>query len=193
MKNGLVPIQVHTVLPTPRGCAVFLGNDEKTFVIFVDSAVGQAILMHLKGAKAERPMTHELIDHIFTGFGVTTERVVINDLKKDTYFARLLLRQQNELGAKIVELDARPSDCLALALSAKAPIFVAKHVFDAVQDRSDELKEISETLAKGATALSEDEDDSEEEGEPPEPDDDGPAKNPDVDEPPPDEPSSSKA
>ncbi len=192
MKNGLVPIQVHTVVPTPRGCAVFLGNDEKAIVIFVDSMVGQAILMHLKGASAERPLTHDLIGHIFTGFGVKIERVVINDLKKETYFARIILRQQNELGTKLVELDARPSDCLAIALQAKAPIFVARHVFDEAMDRSDELKEISETLEKAEKDSSEEDEDNEVTGEGdedmPGPDEGFSSSNPNVDEPPRDTP-----
>lgn len=192
MKNGLVPIQVHTVVPTPRGCAVFLGNDEKTFVIFVDSAVGQAILLHLKGVSTERPLTHDLIGHIFTGFGVKAERVIINDLKGDTYFARLFLRQQNELGTKLVEIDARPSDSLAIALQAKAPIFVAKHVFDEAQDRSDDLQKISESLAKGMLAPGEEEESAEDE-DPLGPEEGPPSKNPDVDEPPPEEPPSAKA
>jgi bifunctional DNase/RNase len=188
VKNGLVPIQVHTVVPTPRGCAVFVGNDEKTFVIFVDSMVGQAILMHLKGTSAARPLTHDLIGHIFTGFGVKAERMVINDLKKDTYFARIILRQQNELGTKIVELDARPSDCLAIALQAKAPMFVARHVFDQAQDRSDELKEISESLAKGQKEAGEEEEDAGEDEDVPGLDEGFTSKNPDVDEPPPEDP-----
>ena len=197
MKNGLVPIQVHTVVPTPRGSAVFLGNNEKTIEIYVDSGVGQAILMHLKGVRVERPLTHDLIGHIFTGFGIKAERVVINDLKKETYFARIILRQQNELGTKLVELDARPSDCLAIALQAKVPIFVAKNVFDEAMDRSDELKEISETLEK-AEKSSPGEEGDDEEGD--EGDEDMPGSdegfsppNPNVDEPPPDDPPPGKA
>jgi hypothetical protein len=58
----------------------------------------------------------------FQGFGISVERVIITDLKNSTYFARLILQQQNELARKIVELDARPSDCLALAAAQKKPI-----------------------------------------------------------------------
>ena len=59
--------------------------------------------------------THDLMNSILKGFNITIERVVITELKNSTYFARLVLQQENELGRKIVEIDARPSDCLALA------------------------------------------------------------------------------
>src|SRR6058998_2544133 len=110
MKNDKVEVQVRSVLPTSNGCAVFVGNEEKTFVIYVDHSVGAAITMFLRGTPKERPLTHDLIGHIFTGLGVQVDRVIINDLKNSTYFARLILRVENELGKKILEIDARPSD-----------------------------------------------------------------------------------
>ena len=56
----------------------------------------------------ERPLTHDLINRMFQGFGITVERVVITDLKNSTYFARLILQQQNELARKIVEIGRAP-------------------------------------------------------------------------------------
>jgi len=144
MKNGVVPIQVFGVIPTSRGCAVFVGNEEKTFTIYVELSVGQAIAMFMQGTPKERPYTHDLIGHVFNGLGVSVQRVVINDLKNGTYFARLILKQENELGQKILEVDARPSDCLALAIQAKAPIFVARTVFEEVEDMSEVLKKLNE-------------------------------------------------
>jgi hypothetical protein len=143
-KNDLVQIQVRVVLPTSNGSAVFLGNEEKTFVIYVDQSVGAAITMFMRGIQKERPLTHDLIGSIFTGLGVKLERVVISDLRNSTYFARLYLTCENELGRKILEVDARPSDSLALALQAKCPVLVARKVFDAVEDMSEVLKKMSE-------------------------------------------------
>jgi len=57
------------VIPTASNCAVFLGNDEKTFVIWVDHSVGNAIQMTLNGVKKERPLTHDLIGSILLGMG----------------------------------------------------------------------------------------------------------------------------
>jgi bifunctional DNase/RNase len=143
-KNDMVPVQVRVVLPTNNGSAVFIGDDEKTFVIYVDQSVGAAITMFMRGIQKERPLTHDLIGSIFAGLGVSLDRVIINDLRNSTYFARLYLNCENELGKKIIEVDARPSDSLALALQAKAPVFVARKVFDAVEDMSEVLKKMSD-------------------------------------------------
>lgn len=151
MKNDVVQIQVKGVLPTPNGCAVFLGNDEKTFVIYVDHSVGAAITMFLRNTPKERPLTHDLIASVFTGLGVHVERVVVNDLKNSTYFARLILRAENELGKKILEIDARPSDCIALAVQQQSPIYVAQKVFTAVDDMSEVLKRMNEQENEGFT------------------------------------------
>lgn len=151
MKNDVVEVQVRGVLPTTNGCAVFVGNDEKTFVIYVDHSVGAAITMFLRNTPKERPLTHDLIGHIFTGLGVRVERVVINDLKNSTYFARLILHAENELGKKILEIDARPSDCIALAVQSKSPIFVARKVFHAVEDMSEVLKRMNQEGGEGFT------------------------------------------
>lgn len=149
MKNEVAEVQVKGVLPTTNGCAVFVGNDEKTFVIYVDHSVGAAITMFLRNAPKERPLTHDLIGHIFTGLGVSVERVIINDLKNSTYFARLILQAENELGKKILEIDARPSDCIALAVLQKSPIYVANKVFSAVEDMSEVLKRMNEEGGEG--------------------------------------------
>ena len=149
MKNDVVQVQVKGVLPTTNGCAVFVGNEEKTFVIYVDHSVGAAITMFMRNTPKERPLTHDLIGHIFTGLGVRVERVVVNDLKNSTYFARLILRSENELGKKILEIDARPSDCIALAVMQKSPIFVANKVFGVVEDMSEVLKRMNEEGGEG--------------------------------------------
>lgn len=144
MKNGVIPIQVIGVIPSSRGCAIFVGNEEKTFTIYVEPTIGQAIAMFMRETPKERPLTHDMIGHVFKALGVTIQRVIINELKNSTYFARLILKQENELGKKIIEVDARPSDCLALAIQAKAPIFVAREVFDEVEDMSEVLKKLNE-------------------------------------------------
>ena len=157
MKNEIVEIQVKAVLPTTNGCAVFVGNDSKTFVIYVDHSVGAAITMFLRGTPKERPLTHDLIGHIFTGLGVKVERVIINDLKNSTYFARLILREENELGRKLLEIDARPSDCIALAVQSKCPVYVASKVFTSVEDMSEVLKRMNEEGASESEGESEQE------------------------------------
>lgn len=166
MKNGVVEVKVLQIWPTDQGCMVFVGNNQKVFVIHVDLNVGRAIHMAMTGVKAERPLTHDLIHNIFAGLGVQVQRIVVNDLVKQggggTYYARLILSCENELGKKLVEIDSRPSDAIALALHQKCPIYVSKEVFDAVEDASEDLKRINQLLRK---AKDPSESDIDEEGE----------------------------
>ncbi len=145
MKNDVVPVHIRGILPANSGCALFVGNDEKVFVINVEPQMGLVIGMFLRDTPKERPLTHDLIQNIFKGFNISVERVVITDLKNSTYFARLILQQSNELARKIVEIDARPSDCLAIATAQKRPIFVATKLFEQVEDMTEVLDRINET------------------------------------------------
>src|SRR5919205_3517063 len=144
MKNDVVPVDIRGILPANSGCAIFLGNDEKVFVIQVEHNMGAVIGMFLRDTPKERPLTHDLMNSVMKGFGITVERVVITELKNSTYYARLILQQQNELGRKIVEIDARPSDCLALATAQKRPIYVSASLFEEVEDMSEILNRINE-------------------------------------------------
>jgi bifunctional DNase/RNase len=144
MKNEVVPVQIRGILPANTGCAIFVGNDEKVFVIQVEHNMGAIIGMFMRDTPKERPLTHDLIASVFKGFNISVERVVITELKNSTYFARLILQMQNELGRKLVEIDARPSDCLAIATAQKRPIFVAKALFTEVEDMSEVLERINE-------------------------------------------------
>lgn len=146
----VIPVLVKGVMPTANGCAIFLGDDAKTFVIYVDHAVGNAIQMSLDGVKKDRPLTHDLIAHILVGLGATLEHVVINDVNEGTFYARILLKMKNELGQKIVEIDARPSDSTVLALAHKRPILVSKKVYDAVEDMSEILERVLKQQAEAA-------------------------------------------
>ena len=144
MKSDVVPVQIRGILPANSGCALFVGNDDKVFVINVEPNMGAVIGMFLRETPKERPLTHDLMQSIFKGFGISVERVVITELKNSTYFARLILLQQNEIARKIVEIDARPSDCLALATAQKKPIYVANTLFQQVEDMSEVLDRINE-------------------------------------------------
>lgn len=142
MSADIVDVSVKGLMPTANGCAVFIGNDDKTFVIYVDPSVGSAISMTINGVKKERPLTHDLVGNLLLGFEINLERIIINDVNEGTYFARIILHMQNELGRKFLELDARPSDSIVLALQQKRPIFVARKVFDVVEDMSEILERV---------------------------------------------------
>ncbi|MGC8743293.1 MAG: bifunctional nuclease family protein [Verrucomicrobiia bacterium] len=143
MKNDVVVVQVRGLIPADGGVAIFLGNDEKVFVVQVEQGIGAVISMFLREIPRERPLTHDLMNYIFKGFGITVENVVITELKNSVYYARLILKQENELGTKFVEIDARPSDCIALAISNKKPIYVTRTLFDKVEDMSELLRQLN--------------------------------------------------
>ena len=142
MNTDSCEVTVKGVMPTSNGCAIFLGNDVKTFVIYVDQSIGNAINMTMNQVKKERPLTHDLIGLILKGLETSIERVLINDVDEGTFFARIILQMENELGKKIIELDARPSDSIVLALQMKQPIHVAQKVLDNVEDMSEILERI---------------------------------------------------
>ncbi len=144
--SAVIEVQVRAVLPTKEGCAVFVGNKEKAFVIFVDQNMGAAILAFMRGLPKERPLTHDLMASLLLGLGAKVERVIINDLRDSTYFARLIVSAQHELltQKKILEIDARPSDAIAMAIQQKATLYVARKVWDEVDDMSEQLRQMEE-------------------------------------------------
>ena len=156
MQNDVVAVTIKGVMPTANGCAVFLGDDAKTFVIYVDHSVGNAIQMTLNGVKKDRPLTHDLIGSVLLGLGASLEHIVVNDAREGTFFARILLKMENELGKKIVELDARPCDSIVLALQQKRPIYVARAVFDSVEDMTEILERVLKQQAEEGESSADD-------------------------------------
>ena len=157
MSKDVVQVQIKALIPTNAGVAVFVGNEEKVFVIYVDPSVGSAINMFVNGTAKERPLTHDLMALILAAVGAKVERVIVNDLKSGTYFGRLIISAENELHQrKIIELDSRPSDCLAMATQQKAPIFVSREVWDEVEDMSDVLETMQRQTGKGSESEEED-------------------------------------
>lgn len=142
MDNDVTEVRIKSVIPASGGCAVFLGPKDKTFVIHIDQFIGRILSMAMDNEKRARPLTHDLIGNVLAGLGAQLERMIINDVDDSTFYARLILKMENELGTKIIELDARPSDSMVLAIQAKKPILVAHKVLDAQDDMTDILKKI---------------------------------------------------
>lgn len=134
--DDLVLVDIQKIVPTPMEYAILMGNEEKSFIISVGLDVGAAISMFVNHIEKPRPLTHDLIGNIFLGLGIAVDKVVVNDLKDNTFYARLLLKEENELGKKIIEIDARPSDCIAIAKQQDCPIYVTRKVFESVDDAS---------------------------------------------------------
>lgn len=92
---------------------------ERTLPIWIGASEANAIALELQGVRPERPLTHDLMKHLLAGLGAELRRVLITGLKESTYLAQLLIVR----GGELFEVDARPSDSIALALRMHAPIF----------------------------------------------------------------------
>ena len=138
-----IPVTIRNLLPGPGNWGIFFGAEgqDKVIAIFIDPTMAAAMLMALRKIQAPRPLTHELIARIFTGLGIRALKVVISDLAEGTYFARLYLQQASDLGRNVVEIDARPSDSIAIAIQQQCPLYVARHVWDEADDMSDLLRQ----------------------------------------------------
>lgn len=134
MNDDVLEIGVKGVSPTGNGTAVFLGNDEKTFVIYVDQFVGNQLTMALNQTQLQRPLTHDLVKNIFSAFGISIKHTVIVDMHDGIFFARIILEMANEICKKIVEVDSRPSDAILLVFQSKKPIFIKKALFKSIPD-----------------------------------------------------------
>ncbi|MDZ4803884.1 MAG: bifunctional nuclease family protein [Candidatus Eisenbacteria bacterium] len=93
--------------------------------IWIGPFEAQAIANEIQGKRFPRPLTHDLLFTTVGSLKATVQRVVISDLKEKTFFASIILERDGE----VVSLDARPSDSIALAVRAGAPIFVAEKIF----------------------------------------------------------------
>lgn len=140
--SSVSPLTVRHLVPTDKGFAVFLSAPTKLFVIYVDSNMAPAIDDAMNNVNRERPVTHQLISAIFLGLGVQLDHVVITDVSSNVFYARLILRMENELGKKILELDARPSDSLVLALREGRPVYATEELLEKVEDMGDVLEKI---------------------------------------------------
>jgi len=101
---------------------------DRSFPIVIGSMEALAIDRRLKGQSYERPMTHDLLASVIDAMGGAIEKIVINDLRDRTFIATLYIRQNGQ----VVQIDARPSDAIALGAAFETPIFVAEKVLDEV-------------------------------------------------------------
>jgi hypothetical protein len=101
-------------------------NGNRRLPIIIGAFEAQAIALEIEGIKPPRPLTHDLLKHITDNLGATIVEVVIDELRENTFFAKIIL----EVSALTNEIDARPSDAIALAVRAQAPIYVSETVME---------------------------------------------------------------
>ena len=105
-------------------------DGERKFTIVIGSTEALAIDRRLKGNTPQRPLTHDLLASVIETLGGQIERIEINDLQTGTFFAKIHIRQNG----RMLEIDSRPSDAIALGIATMVPIFVAEHVLEEVAD-----------------------------------------------------------
>lgn len=142
MNQERVRVQIRGLVPTPGGAGVFLQAGDKTMSIFIDPIAARALSLAIEGEVAPRPLTHDLMISILGGLGVHVKEVFIHEFRDETYFARLLLEQENELGKNLLEIDARPSDGMVLATQMEVPITVSRQVWDEAEDMTWTLQQL---------------------------------------------------
>ena len=99
-------------------------DNRKALPIWIGSAEASAIIRKIEKLAVARPMTHDLVVDVVDKTGYTVDRVEINDVEEETYFATIFLVKDDE----VIEIDSRPSDAIAIAMRAEAPIYVTENV-----------------------------------------------------------------
>lgn len=144
----LVPMSIKGLMldPVSNSPIVVLKDEQDKFFlpIWVGIFEANAIALQLENISTPRPMTHDLLRNMIGQLDAQVTRVVINDLRDSTFFAQIRLTT----GGKTLEVDARPSDAIALALRTEAPIFVAQSVLDQAQTISPDGDDPDEKLKK---------------------------------------------
>lgn len=101
-------------------------NAERFLPIWIGPAEADAIAIKLQGIDPPRPLTHDLLHTSIVTLGATVQSIIVSDLQNDTFYARLLL----DVNGEMMELDSRPSDAMAIAIRADAPIYAEESVLD---------------------------------------------------------------
>jgi bifunctional DNase/RNase len=128
VNDELIQLSFDKIMQTRSYTVVILTAREKRFAIYTDPSIGRILQMFLTGTQKPRPLTHDLLDLILDGLQVRIKQVVINDIQDTVYFARLFLEQRVGDIRHILEIDARPSDCITLALMNNVPVYCTEQV-----------------------------------------------------------------
>jgi bifunctional DNase/RNase len=137
--SDYVPVNVRGVyfvstITGPQAVVFLSDNGERMVPIYIGPAEAISIDIALRKETTPRPMTHDLVKSIMDNCGIGIDRIVIDDLDEQVFYARLMLRN----GGREIEIDARPSDCIALAVRSEARIFIEQGILDKVSiDRKD--------------------------------------------------------
>ena len=131
-------------LDTRTGSPIVVLHDienRRALPIWIGSAEASAIIRKIENLTVARPMTHDLIINVIEKTGYKLDRIEINDVEKETYYAKLYLKNDKD---QFVEIDSRPSDAIAIAIRVDAPIYVAPNVLSSGSVSTDSAKDEEE-------------------------------------------------
>jgi len=126
----LVQLKFSKIMQTPTYTVVVLGTEKKRFSIYMEPAVGKLLQLALTGVEKPRPLTHDLFTTLLHGLEAHIKQIVINELQDTVYFCRLYVEHERNDLKHIVEVDARPSDCIALAVLNEIPLYCTQEVLN---------------------------------------------------------------
>ncbi|MBS0647706.1 MAG: bifunctional nuclease family protein [Verrucomicrobia bacterium] len=135
--SQLIPLSFNKIMQSRTYTVIILGTEQKKFAIYTEPQVGHHIQLHLAQGQRARPYTYDLLDRVVKGLNVKLLQVVISDVEDAIYYARLFAEQQIGDEKTILEIDARPSDCITLAIIHKIPLYCTHEVLEravAVED-----------------------------------------------------------
>ena len=130
MPNELIQLSFDKIMQTKTYTVVVLGARDKRFAIYTEPGIGRILQIYLTGIEKPRPLTHDLLNSVFQGLDVRILQIIINDVQDTVYYARLFLEQKIEGIRHIIEIDARPSDCITLALMNNIPVYCTQEVLE---------------------------------------------------------------
>ena len=130
MENELISLSCHKIMQSNAYTLFLLDGLEKKFAIYTEPHVGEEIEQYLSEDPVIRPKTHDLMNSILKGLDVKPMQVLLYDLQDTVYFAKLFLEYKVRTKRTLIEVDARPSDCLTLAIYNNIPIYCTQDFLD---------------------------------------------------------------
>lgn len=129
--SQLILLNFYKLVSFCHYAGIILGTEEKKFAVYGHVSMGKVFhKFEVNVAPFPRPLTHDLLNFVFSGFDIRVARVVINDYKDNVFCTRMFLEQKQGDFLHIADIDARPSDSIPFALEHKVPILCVKSVFD---------------------------------------------------------------
>ncbi|HHO57506.1 MAG TPA: bifunctional nuclease family protein [Thermoplasmatales archaeon] len=118
---------------------IFLVNEDMALPIYISHVQAESIMNGLHGIRFQRPFTHDLFSDVINSLGASINRIVIDDLVDGVFMAKMYIEQYRGGEVEEIVIDARPSDCIALAVREGCDILVSRHVLQEAGRRRDEI------------------------------------------------------